>query len=434
MKPLKNPILPVRVYVPWYGKQSWVYKYRISQPMEMGLRQRSCEFLVDTGGTHSEEARMQVMGGSDILFFHQINLDWILELCLAEPRPAIITSSDDHVEMIEPFNPGFHHTGTHNLTGKRLEPGDSVWWIPDGTHTPIWEDMKSYENDGKRYVFDIARNHAQLDMLKAIARESDGSVLSTEPLAAIYRGYGAKNVYVYPNSLDFTLYPQIDLQPHPQEVRILWTGGGSHYIDLYTIKDPLGRILKKYPQAKLIIFGQDFPILKKWFENANIEQIGWIDPDAYTYRLSTIGHDINLCALRPTPFAECKSAIKFYESAAICNPAATLGANFGPYQEIIDGETGFKYTSPEEFEWKLSELIENETLRKQLAVNAQEWVHNYRDVRFTTPPYIDWLRETSEKVHEYNRTIMPDAELGVGEPSPDLPPNEPIRKLVVASR
>jgi glycosyltransferase involved in cell wall biosynthesis len=147
-----------------------------------------------------------------------------------------------------------------------------------------------------------------------------------------------------------------------------------------------------------------------------------------------IGHDINLCALRPTPFAECKSAIKFYESAAIWNPAVTLGADFGPYQEIIDGETGFRYTSPKEFEWKLSELIENAPLRKQLAQNAQDWVHSYRDVRFTTGPYIDWLRSTSESVREYCSKALQSREPGVGEASPDESPNEPVRKLIVAER
>lgn len=437
LKPLGTLSRRLKIYVPWAGKQGWIYKYRLEQPFDWGDLTGTVEYLVDTGvitGDDSGEARLAALAESDCHIYHQYYHKRVLELSLMEPRPAIILSADDHLEMVEPFNPSFCHTGTHNLTGKQLQPGDSVMRINlEGKHVPMWEDGKEYREMGKVNFFDIARNLAQVEMLKGIARECDGVVTSTEPLADVYRGYGAKNVHVYPNSLDFELYPKVDLAPHPQEVRILWTGGASHYIDLYTIKDPLARVLKKYPQAKLVYFGQEFPVLNKWF-GSGIEFHNWVDPEAYPYRLSMFGHDINICALRPTPFAECKSAIKFYESSAIWNPACTIGANFGPFQEILDGETGFKYTSPEEFEWKLCELIENEPLRKSMAQNAQDWVHSFRDVRFTTPPYIDWLRETSEKLRERFSSTLQPGERGLEEPGGEVPPDEPVRKLIVASR
>lgn len=436
LKPLGTFPRKLNIYVPWAGKMGWIYKYRLENPFDFADKSGQIQYLVDTGvitGDDSGEARLAALAESDCHIYHQYYHKRVLELAMMEPRPAIILSSDDHLEMVEPFNPSFCHTGTHNLTGKKLEPGDRIMRIDvKGEHVPLWEDGKEYREMGKTALFDITRNLEQVEMLKGIARECDGVVVSTEALAEVYRGYGAKNVYVYPNSLNFEIYPKVELA-QSKEVKILWTGGASHYIDLYTIKEPLGKVLRKYPHAKFLYFGQEYPIFKKWFGDS-IEFIDWVDPEAYTYRLSMIGHDINLCALRPTPFAECKSAIKFYESSAIWNPAVTLGADFGPYQEIIDGETGFRYTSPKEFEWKLSELIENAPLRKQLAQNAQDWVHSYRDVRFTTGPYIDWLRSTSESVREHCSKALQSREPGMGEASPDESPNEPVRKLIVAER
>jgi hypothetical protein len=170
--------------------------------------------------------------------------------------------------------------------------------------------------------------------------------------------------------------------------------------DLYGIRDPLKNVMRKYPQAKFISFGQEAPVMNRWFAEFKdrFEYIPWVDPDAYTYRLSIIGHDINLCPLRASEFNEAKSAIKWYESSAISRPAATLAGAFGPFLEIEDGQTGMLYESPAEFEAKLGQLIEDATLRQRLAQNAKDWVHEHRDIRKNVPALIAWMRETSDRV------------------------------------
>jgi hypothetical protein len=123
---------------------------------------------------------------------------------------------------------------------------------------------------------------------------------------------------------------------------------------------------------------------------------GWVDPQAYTLRLSTLNHDINLCPLRENPFNEAKSAIKWYESSAICKPAVTLAKAFGPFLEIEDNVTGLLYKTPEEFETKLSGLIEDASLRQRLAFASSEWVHEHRDIRKTVLPLGQWIQERIE--------------------------------------
>jgi glycosyltransferase involved in cell wall biosynthesis len=55
-----------------------------------------------------------------------------------------------------------------------------------------------------------------------------------------------------------------------------------------------------------------------------------------------------------------------------------LAYNSLPYNEdIIDGETGFLYSDPKEFEEKLEFLILNPLKRKLMADKAYEWVWKY---------------------------------------------------------
>lgn len=420
LEALKRTPKPLLVYTMWGVKETWIAKYRITGPLKAGKAKGLCDYISDTGNQAfkeytdlpAEEARYQAMSRADCHLYHLTYNEAILKLCLMEPRPAIIFGADDHTEAIEPLNPQFVGLGTRGVDGVPLVPGQRVNIKDDqGNPLPLWVDKETWEHG---VLFDIERNLRDLDRLKAVAHEADGILVSTEKMAEVYRGYGAKNIYIYPNSIDFTLYPKVDLKEH-DEVRILWTGGSSHIGDLYQIRDPLRNVLRKYPQAQFISFGQEFPVMNKWFGEfgERYRFIPWVDPDAYTFYLSCIGHDINLCPIRPTEFNSCKSAIKWYESAAISNPAATLAANWGPFQEIEPEHTGLLYDSPKEFERNLGRLIENATLRRKLAHNASDWVHEHRDITKNVGPLIDWMRATSQAVRDnYTGTLTIEESVG----------------------
>ena len=113
-----------------------------------------------------------------------------------------------------------------------------------------------------------------------------------------------------------------------------------------------------------------------------------------------IGHDISLAPLSANVFNNCRSAIKFYEASVLKKPAATLAQNTGPYkEEILDGKTGLLFETPEEFEQKLSRLIEDVAERRMLAANAKDWVSENRDAMKRVPEvvaYWEGLREEKQ--------------------------------------
>lgn len=396
----------LRVYVPWGLTTNAIIDYRALAPLRTMERAKLLDFAYDAGGLNPvenatvAETRLRAMSIADIHLYHGIIQPELLKLVMHYPgadRPTVIYSADDNIEWIEPFNSVFTHMGTRNLHGELLAPGDEIRWVdPSGADRILWKDGCVYNG----HTFDIERNTKRMALLRLLAAEADGVLMSTPHLAEVYKSYGARNVYVYPNSLNFEEnYPKFDVGEHP-EVRILWCGGSSHFIDLWPCVQSLVKVLNKHKNAKLVIFGQQFDFFKKHIAPEQFEFVPWVEFPAYPFRLATLAPDINLCPLRDTPFNWSKSAIKWYEPSAIARPAATLAANIGPYQEIEDGETGFLYDNMDEFEDKLERLILDKANRQRLAAGAAAWVREHRDIKKTSEPFFDWLRDTYEKTSQ----------------------------------
>lgn len=407
------------MYTAWLSSPTAVTDYRLRLPLKELARQQRVGYVFDDGKEMSA-VRKEVMERMDFLWYHLLVDEALFKQCLIEPekRPAVIFGADDDIENVSPFNPAFPRLGTKSFRGEELQPGDSLMH-PDGYM--LWEDGKVYGQSG---LFDIARNKFRLELLRGIAQEADGVVVTNEYLRQVYEGYGARNVLVYPNHLDFDQYPRIPVR-YDDEVRILYQGAASHYEDWWPIRDAFVRVLKKYPNAKFVYFGHPFKWITRGMPPAQFEQIPWVSYDAFYPRLCTIGHDIALCPLSATRFALGKTPIKWYESSAIPDhPAACLAANYGPFrEEMVDGETGLLYNNLDEFETKLCQLIEDATLRKQLASNAADWAHENRDVRKGVAPLYEFLKE----IHSERREEGRSAKRRLVVPGGDEPSDEPVR-------
>ena len=314
--------------------------------------------------------------------------------------PVIVFDQDDLTEHVSVFNDTFRHLGTRAPNGAKLDEGCEIYFpAPDeGEDILIWKDgecphcMKAQCMPGMHMPFELSENQKRLDTMYEMARLAHGGTFPNERLSAFYRDeIGMKNVYTFPNSIYLPDYHKVELAKHPAEVRILWQGGSSHFEDWAPVAQALGRVVRKNPHVKVIMWGQPFPFVLREIPEEQREFLSWVPHAAYLTRLNTLGHDINLCPLTANRFNECKSAIKWYESSMITQPAATLASNVAPYSdEMIEGETGLLYKDEAEFETKLQGLIDDATLRGQLAQNAQDWVVTHRDSRKTVPGLIEF--------------------------------------------
>lgn len=386
---------PIKIYAPWFDNYNASTHYRIKLPFQELSRQRRVSLALDLGLVKDQTYRGVALAGADIDLYYALLHDGVLQQCLDPEATPVIFSHDDDLEYITPYNGAFCKMGTRDENGRLLEPGDSLCTTSDGS--PLWVD-KCISSQG---VFDIERNLRQLDQYKAIVATAAGVMASREPLAERFRSYGSQNVYVYPNCLDFTEYSQIPTN-YPDEVRILWQGSAAHYEDWQPVRDTFVKVLDRNPKVKFIYWGTDFPWVTRGVRPEQLERISWLPYEAYITRLCTIGHDINFAPLSAATFAESKSAIKFYESSAIPDhPAATIASNFGPYRdEIIHAETGLLYNDLDELEEMLQGLIDDAALRKTLAANAADWVHENRDVKDHVGPLAEWVEEIHARDQE----------------------------------
>lgn len=314
------------------------------------------------------------------------------------PRPLVIADYDDYDEAISPLNPAFAGLGTYNpVDGSRLVEGQAInVQTRDGEQT-LWDDK---ETKSGYMTFDVERNKAIIDTMYQVARTADGVTVTCEQLAQVFRERGCRNVFVSPNALPWDQWTQLrPLVPRTDgKVRIIWQGGSNHLPDWIPLAEALGSVLRKYPQAMLVWWGDPFKQVMEHIPETQLEYRSWTNCHGYVPWRGHMDCDINLCPLEDTPFNRAKSAIKWYEASALPRPEATLARNIPPFDEIEDGVTGLLYDTPQEFAEKLGTLIENATLRQTLGEGAKEWVRQNRSTAVTAPRLLNFYAETRDRV------------------------------------
>jgi glycosyltransferase involved in cell wall biosynthesis len=300
--------------------------------------------------------------------------------------PTFIYETDDNLFNVNPHNMAFKNLGVKDHQGNLIPPGQTIGCVQEGEKKVLWVDG---QND-----FDLMRNRHNIDTAKHLMELAD-CVTTTTPrnAEAVKANANVRRTAVFPNLVRFDHYPQVDVRQNG-EVKILWQGGQAHYEDWYPLREALGRITEKYPQVHWIIWGQMFHWATELIPAHRYTYIPWKDYREYKVWLATFGHQISLAPLEDNHFNRSRSAIKFYEASVLKNPAATLAQATGPYlDEIVDGETGLLFKTPQEFEENLSLLIECEDERKRLGKNAKDWVSEHRDAFKHVPRWVSFLEE-----------------------------------------
>ena len=202
----------------------------------------------------------------------------------------------------------------------------------------------------------------RLSTVRECMRLSDLITVSTEALAEEVRKYN-DNVVVLPDHIHEDLL-KIE-RPHRDNVTICWAGGSSHLQDLVRIEDPMREFLADNPDVDMHFLGMDYsPLFRRqcrftlWHE------------DIWEY-YKKIDGDIGIAPLVDTAFNRCRAPIKALEYAALGIP--TVASDVAPYRSfIIDGETGFLVSTPEEWQKRLTDLVNDESMRTEMGAKAKE--------------------------------------------------------------
>lgn len=169
-----------------------------------------------------------------------------------------------------------------------------------------------------------------------------------------------------------------------------FSGSLTHNQDFEIIRPVLIRIMKQYPQVKLLLAGElQIPDEFKEF-GSRVRTEGMIDWRSLPSLIAQV--DINLAPLEDTIFNRAKSELKWFEAALVRVP--TVASRVGAFERMIEeGTTGHLARNMEE-EWYriLRSYIEDAKLRTNLAQNAYSFVMRTCTVRTVPNSYLELVK------------------------------------------
>jgi hypothetical protein len=220
-------------------------------------------------------------------------------------------------------------------------------------------DTDDLSDDVPKFNYAHADYHSATNvarLVRAELREADLVTVSTGPLAKWAAKYSKKPPVVVPNVVDPRLHANVvgrEKEPrHRDDVRIYWGGGGGHYGDLLTVKEPILQIMAERPNVKLVFSG----FIPDWAADLppfRVFMIRFAEFTRYPQVLKWLCADIALAPLVENEFNRCKSHVKWLDYSMALIP--------GVYQDLdpYEGVVGKKASSISDWYEDVSDLLEN---------------------------------------------------------------------------
>ncbi len=243
--------------------------------------------------------------------------------------------------------------------------------------------------EGKKVVYELddnifkypdsveyVKNGIQAETLSAlrIIRSSDAVTVTTEAIAETVRELADTPVYVLPNQIDFDDIEHLRFAARKQ-FSVGWAGGHYHVQDLGLVEPALERILEKYPEIILIMYGACPRGLYERKKN-RIFLHPFMPLEEFHFWMAAFRFDIGIAPLYRTEFAMSRSNLRLLQYAAMRIPI--VASNYGEYGKALGN--GLAGLTAEDDQWaeSIGYLIEHPDERKRLGEAAYDYVReNY---------------------------------------------------------
>jgi L-malate glycosyltransferase len=245
-----------------------------------------------------------------------------------------------------------------------------------------------YDIDDLAYMGKTTKVNAFVSWLRRpgkyfyLMRAADHVITCTPYLDALVRRYNTRTTDIS-STIDTDKYIPANEYVNARPLTLGWSGSHSTAVYLRLLS-PVLRELRKEREFKLLVIGApSFEI-----EGVEVEVIPW--SEATEVRdLSRI--DIGLYPLPDEEWVLGKSGLKALQYMALGIPtvATAIGANF---RVIEEGVSGFLVKTPEQWQVRLRDLLDDPGLRRRIGEAARERVVRLYSVRANEPVYLDIFR------------------------------------------
>lgn len=269
----------------------------------------------------------------------------------------IVLDTDDNIHHVRPTNPGYssYHPGSEHIT---------------------WNKYASVK------IFDAI-------------------TVSTQDLLDFHKKDNPR-IYLLPNNLDVKEWDSHEKKKHEDGMlRIGFIGSSAHGEGVNFIKNPMLKIMQKYPKVKFMVTHVYSSFFKDWPDDirARIEFVPWIKLQDWPKGVKELGMDIGLAPLTDNMFNRGKSNLRWmeYSASSICPIVSPVK----PYLCVKDGVTGLIAKEREDWFKAMENLIDNEKLRYNITKASYEEIKTKYDIAKNIPLWEKTYREIHDKFHQF---------------------------------
>jgi glycosyltransferase involved in cell wall biosynthesis len=237
--------------------------------------------------------------------------------------------------------------------------------------------------------------------IRSLAREADGLIVSTPPLAERMARLNPR-VVVVPNLLDERLFGEGELGPAKLggPTLIGYMGTFSHDADLMMILQALRAVLRRHAGrvALQIVGGLADPAARRALDGLPVQVLDASRhvayPDFVRWMRRTLRWDVAIAPLEDNPFTRCKSDIKFLDYSAL-GFAGVYSRALAYADAVRQEETGsLAEDAPEAWEAALEALLNDPAARERLAANARQSMWPARTLQQGAPLWAQAIQRT----------------------------------------
>jgi len=224
------------------------------------------------------------------------------------------------------------------------------------------------------------RINATIAYMKS-ARHMIVELPSTEEVARQY----CENVTVILGPIDIERYHPSDKSQH-KHVTIGWIGSHGNTFYLFEIREVLEKLCKKYANVQVKLIGT------RGFHSSehSIKLVEW-SLDTELHELSTF--DIGIMPLTDDEWSRGKGNYKQLQYMALGIPSVVspVGVNT---TLLVEGVNGYPAKTKQEWEEKLSKLIENKALREEMGKRSRDLVTKNYSLEASVPKFVEAITQT----------------------------------------
>lgn len=305
-----------------------------------------------------------------------------------------------HIRLLRPLNHP-SNAGAFNLSwAGDYQPADVVVLerscAPHKTLRFAEETVKQYRADKACLIYSIDDNlldrdaddtadKEELMVVRYLAREADGVIVSTEHLRNRFARFN-RNTIVVPNALDDTLISSSSRTSNSKHKVIGYMGTYTHHKDIMMIAQALREVLRKNPNnLRLEFVGGVHETTLDVFADLPVRRLDIKGNGEYPvfvpWMNENIRWDLAIAPLEDNSFTRCKSDIKFLDYSAL--GIAGVYSRVAAYEHTVRHlETGYLAdNNTEDWVEGLERVLADDSLRRRLAEQAREYVLSSRTLK-----------------------------------------------------